>query len=77
MPGTIAHLTIANRIINTLPDGVITNKGLFYAGSIAPDSIHRREGFVRADKKHSHMRDTIADVDFGNRENLAMLPRMF
>jgi len=62
-------LAIANRIINALPDGIITNKGLFYAGLIAPDLIRIREGCVRADKKHSHMRDNIADVDFSKKEN--------
>lgn len=72
MPGIITHLAIANKIINALPDGVITNKGLFYAGSIAPDSVHQREGFVRADKKHSHMRDNITDVDFSKKENLTI-----
>lgn len=72
MPGIITHLAIANRIVNELPDGVIKNKGLFYAGSIAPDAIHKREGYVRADKKHSHMRDNIADVEFSKRENLKM-----
>jgi hypothetical protein len=72
MAGIITHLAIANRILNALPDGTITNKGLFYAGSIAPDLIRMREGVVRADKKHSHMRDNIADMEFGKRENLAM-----
>lgn len=72
MPGIITHLEIANRIVNALPDGVIKNKGLFYAGSIAPDAVHQREGYVRADKKHSHMRENITDVDFSKRENLTM-----
>ena len=72
MAGVVTHLAIANRIINELPDGIITNKGLFYAGSIAPDLIRMREGVVRADKKHSHMRDNIADIDFSKRENLTM-----
>lgn len=72
MAGIITHLAIANRIINALPDGIITNKGLFYAGSIGPDLIRMREGGVRADKKHSHMRDNIADVDFNKPENLTM-----
>jgi len=72
MAGIITHSAIANRIINALPDGIITNKGLFYAGSIAPDLIRMREGVVRADKKHSHMRDNIADVDFNKTENLTM-----
>lgn len=71
MAGIITHLEIANRIINELPDEIITNKALFYLGSIAPDLIRMREGFVRADKKHSHMRDNIADIDFGKRENIA------
>jgi len=70
MAGIITHLAISNRIINALPDGIITNKGLFYAGSIAPDLIRAREGCIRADKKHSHMRDNIADVDFSKEENL-------
>lgn len=64
--GIITHLAIASKIINTLPDGIVTNKGPFYAGSIAPDLIRMREGVVRVDKKHSHMRDNIADVDFNN-----------
>jgi hypothetical protein len=72
MPGIITHLAIANRIINALPDGVITNKGLFYAGAIAPDAVHQREGYVRADKKHSHMRENITDVEFSKSENLTM-----
>ncbi|WBW96203.1 zinc dependent phospholipase C family protein [Oceanirhabdus sp. W0125-5] len=71
MAGIITHLEIANRIINTLPDGIIKDKGLFYAGSIAPDLIRMREGVVRADKKHSHMRDNIADLDFNKKENLS------
>jgi hypothetical protein len=72
MAGVMTHLAIANRIINELPDGIITNKGLFYVGSIAPDLIRMREGFGRADEKHSHMRDNITDVDFSKRENLTM-----
>lgn len=72
MSGIITHLAIANRVVNALPSGVITNKGLFYAGSIAPDAVHQREGYVRADKKHSHMRHDITDVDFSKRENLTM-----
>ncbi|WP_346939774.1 zinc dependent phospholipase C family protein [uncultured Clostridium sp.] len=70
MAGIITHLAFGNRIINALPDGIITNKGLFYAGSIDPDLIRMREGCVRSDKKHSHMRDNIADVDFSKKENL-------
>ena len=70
MAGVITHLEIANRIIDALPDGVIKNKELFYLGSIAPDLIRMREGVVREDKKHSHLRDNIADMEFSKRENL-------
>lgn len=72
MPGVITHLAIANKIVNTLPSGVIKNKGLFYAGAISPDAVHQRDGFVREDKKHSHMRENITDVEFGKKENLTL-----
>ncbi len=72
MAGIITHLAIANKIVNELPHGIITNKGMFYIGSIAPDLIRMREGFIRADKKHSHMRDNIADVDFNKKENITI-----
>lgn len=39
---------------------------------MAPDLIRMREGYVRTDKKHSHMRDNIADVDFNKKENLTI-----
>lgn len=72
MAGIITHLAIANRIVNELPHGIITNKGMFYTGSMAPDLIRMREGFLRADKKHSHMRDNITDVDFSKKENITI-----
>lgn len=72
MAGIITHLAIANKIVNELPEGIIKNRGLFYTGSIAPDLIRMREGVVRADKKHSHMRDDIADVDFHKEENITI-----
>lgn len=70
MAGIITHLAIANKIINELPSGIIKDEGLFYAGSIAPDLIRMREGVTRADKKHTHMREGITDVDFIKKENL-------
>jgi hypothetical protein len=72
MAGIITHLAIANKIVNELPTGIITNEGLFYAGSIAPDLIRMREGVTRVDKKHSHMRDNITDVEFSKKENLTL-----
>ncbi len=72
MSGIITHLIIADEIIKRIPDGIITNQDLFYAGSFAPDAIHAREGYVRADKKHTHLRDDIADKDFSKEENLTL-----
>ncbi|HEX2976386.1 MAG TPA: zinc dependent phospholipase C family protein [Bacteroidales bacterium] len=64
MAGIATHLIIAREIIKLLPEGALADEGLFIAGSIAPDAIHAREGFVRADKKHTHLRDDIPDKDF-------------
>ena len=64
MGGTITHLVIADKIMNKLPAGIISDAGMFYAGSLAPDAIHARQGYVRAMKKHTHMRDDIWDRDF-------------
>jgi len=72
MAGIIAHLAIAREILKLLPKNTIENEGLFYAGSIAPDAIHARESFVRAEKKHIHLRDDIPDKDFAIIENLEL-----
>lgn len=64
MGGTITHLVIADKILKRLPSGIIADAGMFYAGSLAPDAIHARHGYVRAMKKHTHMRDDIRDSDF-------------
>jgi len=72
MAGIFTHLVITKEILKLLPKGTIIEEGLFYAGAIAPDAIHAREGFVRAEKKHTHLRDDIPDMDFGLEENLAL-----
>lgn len=64
MAGIAVHLIIARKMIKLLPQGTIKEEGLFYAGSIAPDAIHARENYVRAYKKHTHLRDDIPDRDF-------------
>ncbi len=70
MAGLFVHPVVAQEIYKLLPQGIITDEGMFYAGSIAPDAIHAREGFVREEKKHTHLRDHIPDRDFGLEENL-------
>lgn len=69
MAGIITHLVIAREMIKLLPKGTIKEEGLFYEGSFAPDAIHAREGFIREDKKHTHLRDNIPDKDFILEEN--------
>lgn len=72
MAGIFVHLVIAREIIKQLPQGTIKDEGLFYAGSIAPDAIHSRAGFVRADKKHTHLRDDILDSELEKADNLSL-----
>ena len=69
MGGTITHLVIADKIMSKLPAGIISDAGMFYAGSLAPDAIHARHGYTRAMKKHTHLRDDIWDRDFIQPEN--------
>jgi hypothetical protein len=72
MAGLATHLIVAREVIGLLPEETIHNIGQYYAGSIAPDAIHAREGFVRADKKHTHLRDNIPDDVFHEKENLQL-----
>lgn len=52
MPLPMVHLNIANLIADSLQ--VETDRGSFYLGNIAPDSIHMREGTTREDKEYTH-----------------------
>jgi len=70
MAGLATHLIIAREVLKLLPEGLIKDKGDYYTGSIAPDAIHSRAGFVRADKKRTHLRQNIPDDDFHEKENL-------
>lgn len=72
MAGLITHMVIAREIEKRLPGGIISDRGIFYLGNLAPDSIHARDGYIRAYKKHTHMRDDIPDKDFGTEENLQL-----
>lgn len=64
MAGVITHMVIASEICKRLPKDMIQDEGLLYLGTLAPDAIHAREGYVRAYKKHTHLRDDIYDWDF-------------
>ncbi len=75
MAGLITHMVIAREIIGRLPKGTISDPGIFYLGNLAPDSIHARDGYIRAYKKHTHMRDDIPDIDFNAEENRQLFHR--
>ena len=65
MPGTLTHLAVADRIYSILGDGTIKNLPLFFGGNIAPDAIHAKKDYQRADKRHSHLCDGIHLYGYG------------
>lgn len=69
MAGSITHIAIADKVSQML-GSQLSSVPLFFNGNIAPDCIHSRENFVRAMKKHTHLRDDIQDHDFLKKENL-------
>ena len=64
MAGVITHMVIAKEMLTYLPEDAISDFGMFCLGTLAPDAVHAREGYIRAFKKHSHFRDEIPDRDF-------------
>ena len=69
MPGTIIHLLIAKKLKDLYP---IDDYSMFVAGSIAPDAIHAKPGYVRDDKRRSHLRLGIRDAHFHQEEKLSL-----
>jgi len=65
MAFTTTHIAIADRINSILGDGVINNLPLFFGGNIAPDAVHAKKNYQRADKKHSHLCDGIRSYGYG------------
>jgi len=65
MAGTISHLAIADKIYSILGGEVIKNLPLFFGGNLAPDAIHAKPNFQRADKKHTHLCDGIGSYGYG------------
>ena len=64
MPGIVTHLVIAEKVLKGLPEGMVNNKALYYAGTITPDSVHAKKDYKREYKKQSHLREGIPDSDF-------------
>lgn len=65
MSGTLIHLAIADKIYYILGSDVIKNLPLFFGGNIAPDAVHAKKDYQRADKKHSHLCDGIYSYGYG------------
>ena len=65
MAGTITHLAIADKIYSILGGDVIKNLPLFFGGNLAPDAIHAKPDYQRADKKHTHLCDGIRSYGYG------------
>ncbi len=70
MPGPITHLVIANEILKKISVSDNSKVTEFLAGALAPDAIHARKGFRREDKKRTHLRQNIPDVEFHHDNNL-------
>lgn len=71
MSNTIAHLSVANKILKERPS-LVHNIDAFYLGSIAPDTIGSRIGCSRDDKKRVHLRDGIRDAEWLSDEKMGL-----
>ena len=49
MSSSLIHLAIADKIFYILGDDYIKNLPLFFGGNIAPDAIHAKKYYQRAD----------------------------
>ena len=54
MPFQMTHLRIAQEIYKLHPSA-IKNLPQFYLGTVAPDAVHNRSGYISAYKKASHL----------------------
>lgn len=63
MSNTIAHLTVANRILKECPT-LVHDVEAFYLGCVAPDTIGSKDGYVREDKRFVHLREGIRDAEW-------------
>lgn len=71
MANTIAHLAVAHTVLERRPQ-LVKYKDSFYLGNIAPDSIESKEGAVRDDKKHVHLRLGITDMEWLQPDKMAI-----
>ena len=71
MANTIAHLCLAQHILSLRPE-LVRNRDSFYLGCIAPDAIESKQGAVRDDKKHVHLRLGITDMEWLEPDKMAI-----
>ena len=74
MSNTLAHLAVAQRILQSRP-GLVEHVDSFYMGTIAPDSIESKVNAVRDDKKLVHLRLGITDMEWLQAEKMAIFDR--
>lgn len=74
MAGTVVHLVIADRLLDTLH---IENPALFYCGNLAPDAIMARQNYQRSMKTHTHFKDGQHPYEFRIKENQAVYHERF
>ena len=71
MSNTVAHLAVANRVLEQWP-GLAGNEEAFYLGSLAPDTVGSKPGCTREDKKRVHLRQGIRDAQWLEAEQMAL-----
>ena len=74
MANTIAHLAVAQRVLEARPE-LVSLKFNYYLGTIAPDTIDSKVGALRDDKKLVHLRTGISDRDWLRPDKMAIFDR--
>lgn len=71
MSNTVAHLAVANRILQSWPE-LAEDAQAYYLGCVAPDTIGSKPGCTREDKKRVHLRQDIRDAQWLEQEQMAL-----
>ena len=74
MANTIAHLAVAQKVLETRPQ-IVSLKYNYYLGTIAPDAIESKAGALRDDKKLVHLRMGISDKDWLKPDKMLIFDR--
>lgn len=74
MANTIAHLAVAQKVLEARPQ-IVSLKYNYYLGTIAPDAIESKAGALRDDKKLVHLRMGISDKDWLKPDKMRIFDR--